>query len=198
MLNVYLLRHGETTFNADNNKYCGITDAELTKTGIRQAEEIAGALQKISFDAVYSSPLQRAYKTAEIASGEMNVIKDDRLIELNFGKWEGKPKETFIAEDTKLWEQWCQNPGRTRAGATGETAGSLIERVNDFFSELQKTTPQGTVMVVAHNAVNRFFIAGQLGMDLKDYRTIVQENCSVTLIGFDEEGFSLKKLNCRG
>lgn len=92
MLNVYLLRHGETTFNADGNKYCGRTDAELTPKGIRQAEEVAALLADIKFDCVYSSPLKRAYETAKIASGNKEVIKDERLIEMDFGRWEGKTR----------------------------------------------------------------------------------------------------------
>src|SRR5688500_12019612 len=99
MLNVYFLRHGQTAYNADNNRYCGRTDIPLTEKGIAQAELVQQQLKDISFDAVYSSPLQRAYRTAKIASGEKDVIKDDRLIEADFGGWEGKTKEEFIAEN---------------------------------------------------------------------------------------------------
>ena len=199
MLKVYLLRHGETSYNADGNRYCGRTDAELTPKGIDQAKEVANLLTSIDFDAIYSSPLKRAYETALTASGNRNVITDERLIEMDFGEWEGKTRPAFMKENPELWERWSQNPETTRAGGTGETAGELLERVEDFFRELRQHHPSGKILVVAHNGVNRFFLSSQLGMPLKNYRKIVQENSSVTLIQFDsEEGFSLKKLNSKG
>ena len=59
MLTVFLLRHGETAWNADNNRYCGRTDIPLTAKGIKQAEAVAIQLKGIQLDGVYSSPLQR-------------------------------------------------------------------------------------------------------------------------------------------
>jgi len=199
MLKVYLLRHGETTYNADGNRYCGRTDAPLTEKGMRQAEEVGRLLKHIPLDGIYCSPLNRAYETARIASGGGNVEKVNRLIEADFGNWEGKTREEFIAEDPGLWKQWCDNPGATKAGGTGETALEVAERVEDFFLEIKEKHPSGNILVVAHNGVIRFFLARQLGMDLKYYRRIVQENSSLTLIGLGgNEGFSLIKLNSKG
>jgi broad specificity phosphatase PhoE len=198
MLKVYLLRHGETTYNADNNRYCGRTDAPLTAKGIQQAHEVARLVEGIHFDGVYSSPLNRAYQTAQIASGGHSVEKVERLIEADFGNWEGKTREEFIAEDPGLWERWSHDPGTTRAGGIGETALEVAERVENFFKELLEKYPSGQVMVVAHNGVNRFFLARQLGMPLKNYRRIVQENSSLTVVELGgSEGFFLSKLNSR-
>ena len=101
-ITVYLLRHGETAWNADNNRYCGRTDIELTEKGLEQAQVVREQLGGTEFTAVYSSPLQRALQTATIASGK-KVITDQRLVEADFGKWEQKTKEEFIAEDPKVW-----------------------------------------------------------------------------------------------
>ncbi|QIP16524.1 histidine phosphatase family protein [Spirosoma aureum] len=200
MLTVYLLRHGETLWNADGNRYCGATDVGLTDKGVQQAHQAANVLKSISFDAIYSSPLQRAFRTAQIASGKstLEVIKDHRLIEANFGDWEGKTKDEFIAENSALWEAWCLSPDHTRAGGNGDTAMEVVDRLNDFFQEIAKKHPSGTILVVAHNAVNRFYMAWKLGMPLKNYRKLIQENSSITLFSLDEMGeFSLLKLNCR-
>src|SRR5690606_1304937 len=115
MLNVYLLRHGETVYNADGNRYCGRTDAELTEKGMGQARQVADALAGVAIDSVYASPLKRAYLTAEIAGGGRHVERDDRLIELDFGHWEGKTREEFVLEAPALWESWNASPDRTRA-----------------------------------------------------------------------------------
>ncbi|RYD78766.1 MAG: histidine phosphatase family protein, partial [Sphingobacteriales bacterium] len=116
MLKVYLLRHGETAYNADGNRYCGRTDIELTTKGLRQAKFVFDQLSDIKIDAVYSSPLLRAKRTAEIASGERDVFIDERLIEVDFGDWEGKTKEEFIAENASLWTDWMDAPESNKAG----------------------------------------------------------------------------------
>ncbi len=198
MLYVYLLRHGETTWNADGNRYCGLTDVELTENGLRQAENAAKLLTPVTFDAVYSSPLRRALVTADIASRRHpSLTADERLREASFGSWEGKTREEFIAENPGLWQSWAEDPAGTRAGGNGETAREVVERVDGFFEEIQKRHPAGRVLVVAHNTVNRLYMCWKLGMPLKNYRRLVQENSSVTVLGLGgAEGFSLLKLNC--
>ncbi|WP_257666167.1 histidine phosphatase family protein [Parapedobacter tibetensis] len=197
MLNVYLLRHGETTYNADGNRYCGRTDAELTEKGIAQAKRVTDVLSGVSIDAVYASPLRRAYLTAEIASGHKQPVeKDSRLIELDFGAWEGKTREEFVTENPELWDSWNQSPDHTPAGGTGDTALEVVRRVDNFFKEMMKKHDGERILVVAHNGVNRLYLAWKLGMPLKYYRRIVQENSSITQIQFGgEEEFSLLKLN---
>ncbi|GGM98265.1 hypothetical protein GCM10010967_35100 [Dyadobacter beijingensis] len=199
MLHVYLLRHGETFWNADGNRYCGATDIGLTEKGLQQAHQAAVLLKDIRFDAVYTSPLQRAHHTATIASSNFAGIHvDPRLIEASFGEWEGKTRAEFIAENAALWDAWAQEPDYVRAGGTGETAVEVVTRVDEFFNALHQKHPDGTVLVVAHNTVNRFYMAWKLGMPLKNYRQIVQENSSITLFSLDARGeFSLLKLNCR-
>ncbi|WP_418502430.1 histidine phosphatase family protein [Flagellimonas sp.] len=200
MLNIYLLRHGETQYNADGNKYCGRTDIPLTEKGLGQANQVYGQFQGMEFNKVYSSPLLRASKTAQIASGVNDVILDDRLIEVDFGNWEGKTKEEFIPENEALWQNWEHHPETTKAGGSGETAREVIERVDDFFSSIvQKHSDGETVLVVAHNGINRLYMAHKLGMPLNAYRKIVQENSRITLFTLDEAGnFQLKLLNSRG
>ncbi|HVU54847.1 MAG TPA: histidine phosphatase family protein, partial [Puia sp.] len=93
MLTVYFLRHGETPFNVDGNRYCGRTDAPLTERGQGQARLVSEQLRGVKLDGVYSSPLQRAFLTARMAGGGREVVKDERLIEVDFGKWEGLRRE---------------------------------------------------------------------------------------------------------
>src|SRR3546814_1104327 len=91
MLNVYLLRHGQTVWNAAGNKYCGRTDVSLTQLGISQAERACELLRDINFENVYASPLERARRTAEIAVNVLPVETDERLIELYFVKVRKRP-----------------------------------------------------------------------------------------------------------
>jgi len=198
MLNVYLLRHGETAMNADGNRYCGRTNVALTEKGIEQANIVKGQLKEVELDAVYSSPLIRASHTAEIACGGKKVIEDERLIEVDFGKWEGKTREEFVAENPLTWEHWCADPSNVQAGETGETALEVVQRVSAFFEEIHLLHPNGTIMVVGHNGLNRLFISWKLSMELKNYRRLLQENSSITLFSLDDNNeILLKLLNCR-
>lgn len=198
MLNIYLLRHGETAWNADGNRYCGRTDLPLTDVGIRQATEVNRQMKDITLEAVYSSPLQRARRTAEIVSGNKEVITDPRLIEIDFGQWEGKTKEEFIAENQSLWDNWMKDPEHTPAGGTGETASSVIDRVNGFYDDLQKKYSSGNVMIVGHNGINRLYLSYKLGMPLKNYRKFFLDNAAITMFTLGEHGdIILRYLNSK-
>ncbi|MCD2423103.1 histidine phosphatase family protein [Niabella pedocola] len=196
MLKVILLRHGETAYNADGNRYCGRTDIGLTEKGIAQATKVSEALRGVTVDAVYASPLQRARTTAAIASGNQDVVTDERLIEADFGLWEGKTKEEFNAENPAFWTQWMDNPETARAGGTGETGGEIVRRVSDFFEELHRKHNGQLVMVVAHNGINRLYLAAKLGMPLSNYRRFDMENSALSYFELDDKDvLTLKKLN---
>jgi alpha-ribazole phosphatase/probable phosphoglycerate mutase len=198
MLRIYLLRHGQTAWNADGNRYCGRTDIPLTEKGIAQAEMVKEQLKNIVFKVVYSSPLERAFKTAQIAAGGNKVIKDERLIEADFGNWEGKTRAEFIQENESLWNNWVQDATNTKAGGNGESASDVVERVNSFFDDLLQQHENSDILVVAHNAVNRFYMAHKLGMNLKDYRRILQENSTITMFHLEKDGeFTLVHLNSK-
>jgi len=196
MLNVYLLRHGETAYNADGNRYCGRTDITLTEKGIGQAELVHTQLQGTAFDGIYSSPLKRAVYTAEIASGSKTVKTDKRLIEVDFGVWEGKIKMEFISDG--FWDSWINDPWTAKAGGTGESAEEIITRVDSFYREMLKKHPSGNILVVGHNGINRLYLAWKLGMPLKNYAKIVQQNSSITMFSLDAKGeLSLNFLNSK-
>lgn len=198
MLKIHLVRHGETAYNAEGNKYCGRTNVELTEKGTLQAKKLALLLKDTEFDTIYSSPLIRAHTTAKIAVPNEEIHIDQRLIELDFGDWEGKTRSEFIQENKTVWDNWNQDPKSNPAGGSGETAEELILRLDDFLNDLLKKHKKGNVLIVAHNGVNRFLMAHVLGLDFRNYRKIVQENSSLTVLKYEqEEGFSLLKLNCR-
>jgi broad specificity phosphatase PhoE len=197
MLNIFLLRHGQTAWNADNNRYCGRTDLPLNEMGISQAEAAREQLKTVSFEAVYSSPLLRAYTTAQIISGG-EVIKDERLIELSFGAWETKTKEEFIAANGQLWADWMNDPSTARAGGTGETGQEAVTRMDSFFTELLQKHPSGNILVVAHNAANRLYLCHKLGMPLKNYRRLWMQNGEVSMFELEQDGeVVLRNLNVR-
>jgi alpha-ribazole phosphatase/probable phosphoglycerate mutase len=197
MLNIFLIRHGETAWNADNNRYCGRTDIPLTEKGLKQADTLRNQLRSITWDGVFSSPLQRAFTTAQIASGA-TVVKDERLIEADFGLWEHKTKEEFVAENEQLWTDWMRDPANNRAGGTGETGTEIVQRVDAFFQSLQQQYKTGNFLVAAHNGVNRLFLSYKLGMPLRNYRMFFMENATASMFTLEPDGsFVLRHLNSK-
>lgn len=197
MVTIILLRHGETAYNANGNRYCGRTDIALTGKGVDQAKRMQQLLEGHNFEGVFCSPLIRARQTAEIASGAVHELQvDNRLIEIDFGQWEGKCSPDFIAEDPQAWENWLQSPEDYAAGRVGETGRQVIGRVKSFYDDILQRYDGKTVLIVGHNGINRLFLAYQLGMPLANYRRIVQENSALTLFTLDKvAGFNLLKLN---
>jgi len=99
---LYVTRHGETDANA-LRQIQGRRDIPLNATGIAQAEELKTRLKTVRFDRIYTSPLSRARKTAEIVNSDRQVplIVDDRLIEMSYGDLEGTSTSSFEAYEGK-------------------------------------------------------------------------------------------------
>lgn len=101
MTRFYLLRHGETSWNLEGNRYCGRTDVPLSPAGRDQADRVARALRDVPFAAAFCSPLRRSRDTAEsfAAPRPLPVVPDDRLAEIDFGAWEGKTRAEIERTD---------------------------------------------------------------------------------------------------
>ena len=89
-MELYMVRHGQTDFNK-NKRLQGVIDIPLNEYGIELAEKTAEGLKDVPFDVIYSSPLSRAFQTAEIIRGDRpaEIIPTDSLLELSFGEYEG-------------------------------------------------------------------------------------------------------------
>ena len=134
-MNIWVIRHGQTDLNREKRMQ-GRTDLPLNGTGIAQAKEAAALVKDISFDAVYSSPLQRAVQTASIISGRPpeEIIKDERLLETDFGKYEKKPYHRMGLPMTLYWAL----PEVFPAPRTVETIASMVQRTSSFLKDLEQ------------------------------------------------------------
>ncbi|WP_018662096.1 histidine phosphatase family protein [Heyndrickxia acidiproducens] len=184
MTTFYFVRHGQTGWNADKNRYCGRSDIALSELGKKQAEMAAGVLKDVHFDAAYSSTLCRAYDTANILLKGRNlpVFKDPRLVETDFGRWEGERLNDFTVNYADNWSAWLEDPGHVQAGIDGENATQVFRRFHACIDELAEKHPDESVLVVAHSMSIRFFIAGTLEVPFKNYRMIPQDNTGITIM----------------
>lgn len=198
MATFFLIRHGETEWNHDNNRYCGHTDINLSAIGERQAETVALQLKKITFDGIYTSPLKRAVITSNYISSYQTCkpIKDSRLMEIDFGIWEGKTREEIIQEHPRSWQRWIDNPYESQAGVQGESAEDVFNRALCFFKEKAKQHKHQKVLITGHNTFNRILLIGLSGLPFNKYRMITQNNTGVSIFNYDEnDQFEIIQLN---
>ena len=150
-MKIWLVRHGQTNLNLAKLMQ-GRTDEPLNETGIRQAKEAALQAQGVSFDAVYSSPLSRAVVTAALISGrpQDEIIRDERLIETDFGIYEKKP---YLGMGLRMTLYWAL-PELFPAPPSVETIRSMTERSASFLKELEQQ-PFENVLVSCHGGIIR-------------------------------------------
>ncbi len=150
-MRIWIARHGQTNLNKKKLMQ-GRTDEPLNETGIAQAKARRAQIGDVHFDAVYASPLKRAVKTASILGNvpEEEVIIDERVIEVDFGKYELKhyallgPKMTFY---------WLL-PEVLPAPKTVEPVSAMVERTSEFLKELEQKGYED-VLVTCHGGIMR-------------------------------------------
>jgi broad specificity phosphatase PhoE len=176
MLRVLIVRHGQTAHNKEFRNQ-GRADIELDEIGISQASCLAGALPEV--DAVYSSPLKRATKTAQAMA--VAYIEDDRLAERDYGTWEGKTREEILASDADAFHRYRNDPV-TQASGGGETGIDVFMRSVSFLHELFQRHTEGTVIIVTHGGSGSALIAALINGGPATADAIRLSNCSITEI----------------
>lgn len=184
MTRYYLMRHGETDWNRDHNRYCGRSDIGLSEQGIRQAEQTAQYLKPVGLDRIFTSGLQRAVDTARpiAALHRLEMERDDRLTEADFGRWEGLRHAEIVDRYPESWRSWYDDPSTTQAGMTGETAIQIFQRMNAFFEEQTRRYPDENILVVSHSTAIRLYLAGVLSMTFPSYRQLVLSNVGISVL----------------
>jgi alpha-ribazole phosphatase/probable phosphoglycerate mutase len=197
MTRIYLLRHGETAWNAQDNRYCGRTDLPLSAAGQVQGAAAARALARVALAAVYVSPLRRSRETGELvaAAGSRPIVEDVRLLEIDFGAWEGLTAAEIAVADPAGRAAWLADPTTTRAGGTGETGHEVSVRMTDFFRDLARSSPNATIAVIGHNTANRLFLAASLGAPLASYRRLTLGNASISTLELTDSGVHWLHIN---
>ncbi len=194
MTEIILARHGETEWNV-KEVFRGRIDIKLNETGIKQAELLAEYLSNTKIDAIYSSPLKRAVKTAETIAGyhKLDVEIAPGLIDFDYGKWQGLPHQEVKDKYKELYAEWINNPDGVEIPA-GESLNDVRKRamsvVDDVIAKYE-----GTVVLVAHRVVNKVLICALLGLDNSHFWNIRQDTCGITTFSYENERFILTKHN---
>jgi 2,3-bisphosphoglycerate-dependent phosphoglycerate mutase len=178
---VYCIRHGETVYNAEG-RLQGHSDLPvLSPLGRRQSEATARALIGRPIEALYASPLRRAYETAEILAKalRLEIRTDPRLKEINVGLFQDQLRADLEKHQADALRQWLSgDPDYVIPG--GESRHQLARRGQEAFEAIFRSG-HGQVLVVAHGGVLVSTIKSLLGIPLQD-PPLALENCSITTL----------------
>ena len=190
-LELWLIRHGETNGNREERIH-GQTDSELSELGIKQAHKLARRLTHESFDGVYSSDLQRARITAEIALPKADIQFDKRLREIHFGILEDKTWHTLSDEEqimTRARREYLDDyrlPG-------GETNADVRTRIGSFVRDL----PNGKYAVFCHGGVVRNTLLWVMHQTMPRFNDwwLSSDNTSITVVSRSPDKVRIQRVN---
>ena len=169
-MKVYIIRHGEIPHNA--LKQYNNENEDLTKKGIKQAEELREKIKTIDYDIIICSPLIRAKHTAKIINvKEKEILIDNRLEERNPGDLNGKPISYTNREE--YWNYYT----KIKYG-TSENIQDFFKRVYAFLDEL-KTKNYKSVLIVAHSGVSKAFSGYFEGIKEGKFLNRGLKNCEI-------------------
>ena len=173
---IYLARHGETAWTI-TGQHTGRTDIPLTPPGESKAVLLGKRLKGLTFDAVYTSPLQRASKTCELAGFSMGAKKDADLMEWHYGDYEGLTTAE-IQKDRPGWNVFRDGcPG-------GETIEDIAARAQRVVDRLRAST-LSKVLLFSHGHFLRFIAASWLGLPMIDARFFSLRPTSLSILAYE-------------
>ena len=209
MLTIVLTRHGPTTRSSPEQHLGQHIDAPLSAAGRADARKLGSRLFGVSFERVLASPLDRAMETARIAQPSASVESDPRLLEMDYGHWEGQTYAQIEADDGLYRARWEADPGSLSCPG-GESGDDVARRVRAFLDDLiawsrdpddafdpfdptdQTAAPKAgagppdhRVLVVAHSTLNRVLLCVAVGVPVRDFRRrFQQEPANLTVLRF--------------
>lgn len=196
-MELYVVRHGRTKWNAEG-RLQGTTDIALDEEGRRVAIELGERMDRhgIVFDAIYVSPLIRAYETACLIRGRHNIpiIRDERLRELGFGICEGASYEEWL-DSASPYRCFFEEPERYLPPEEGESLESVCQRTKEFVREVLESKPsEGRYMVVAHGALNKGMMCYLEGNTIdRFWGEGLQKNCEADIFVYDGRSWNRRK-----
>lgn len=182
MLRIYLIRHGRTEWN-ETRRLQGQEDTDLSEEGRRQALRLATYFQDETVDAVYSSDLKRALKTARTLASPhgLEVHVNPGLREIHMGRWQGYTWEEVGQKFPKEQKAWLQNPY-----SNGPEGGENLQQVGDrtwkAFHSITSQFEEGHIALVSHGLVIGSLLCRFLGRPLAHWKELCPGNTGIATI----------------
>lgn len=183
--NLVLVRHGETAWNVEG-RIQGHLDIELNELGLAQADAVGNRLRAEDFDAIYSSDLVRAYRTAApaVARPETDIVREPRLRERHLGVLQGLTGAEAAIHQPDAWEAFKSREADA-ALAGGESLGEFSRRIAGFIEDVLARHAGRRILLVTHGGVLDAAYRYALRMPLSAHRDFPLYNASVNTILHD-------------
>lgn len=185
MTQIYLIRHGETAWSL-SGQHTGATDISLTPEGKIQAQKLAERLKAIPFNAIYVSPLKRAFETCAIAGYADRAIVDSRLVECNYGAYEGITSKD-IHKHKPLWNLFIDG------SPNGESPDAIRQRAQGVVESMQKIA--GPIALFSHGHFLRAIAVCYLGLPIATARHLLLSPASLSFLSKENEVRVISLLN---
>jgi broad specificity phosphatase PhoE len=172
---IYLARHGETAWSL-SGQHTGRTDLPLTERGEANARALGARLRGLKFAKVFTSPLQRAVRTCELAGFGDKAEADPDLVEWDYGQYEGRRTVEILSErpDWFLFRDGC--PGGETPDQVGVRAGRVVDRIR---------AAGGDVLVFSSAHILRVLAARWLGLEAAGGRYFLLGTASLSVLGYE-------------
>ena len=188
---VIIVRHGQSSYNAQRMIQGRCNESVLTEKGEQQAKLLGNTLKQVQVDGFYCSPLQRASYTAKIIQ-ELNEYNPtltiaENLREINLPQWEKWKKEDVKKQFSQQYHTWKEKPHQLKMTVDGNDFYPVLDlyrQAREFWQEVISKHKGKTILITAHNGINRCLILTALGMDPSRYHTIQQSNCCINVLNF--------------
>ena len=193
---IIFLRHGQAKNNTERILAGRTEGVPLTDVGIRQAEHTAELLEHMNISAIYSSPIQRAKHTAEIAGqhNSVDVIIDDRLIELDMGKFTGMPYDAIFNSHGNVFMKFYN--GELEIAHNGvETFSQVKNRVLGLVDEIIENHSDENVVLVTHMDPIKAMLSTIVDLSPTNLFELIIANASLNIFREKDKKFSISGLN---
>ena len=191
MPSLIFLRHGQAQNNVERRLVGRLPNVPLTDQGIAQAEYAARRLASMDISRVYSSPIQRTLQTARIVArhNPVEVIQDDRLIEIETGSFTGIRYDDLVASQGDVLARFYENEAVSAAPGV-ETFGSVRDRVRSIVQFVLERHPGENVVLVTHMDPIKAMLSTVLAIRPRDMYNLVIANGSLNIFLESEGRFS--------
>jgi len=188
MTRIYFTRHGETEWNKQK-RFQGNKNSALTEKGILAAELLSSRIEEIELDCIISSPLMRAYHTAEIVRGNKNIeiIKYDGFKEINLGDFEGMKYDEIMENCSDVLNKIEDDPFNN-CYPNGENLLEFYKRVEKSFKEIMIKYKHKNTLIVAHGGTIKCIESYIRKLQINnDWMKSVVKNCSLSCVEVNEK-----------
>lgn len=193
---IIFLRHGQAKNNTERVLSGRTPGVPLTDKGITQAQQTAELLEHMNISAIYSSPIQRAKHTAEIVGkhNSIDVKIDDRLIELDMGKFTGVPYDEIFSSHGNVFLKFYN--GELEIAHNGvETFADVKKRVTSIVDEIIEKHPDQNVVLVTHMDPIKAMLSNVVDLSPTNLFELIIANASLNLFREKDRKFSLSGIN---